>query len=227
MSVGKIRQRRLKAFNFAATACAVRIAGRVDVGPINLGVDYRSEKLAEIGDVLALDQGKISDLAALVLNWGILAQRKIGAPPDAFADEQMVEFPDTRDPIGARLMLQHWLIIETLAKALLEKGRLSNPRLSQFLIVIISHRNWTCAPKHDPQCWHSWALVSPVSHAFPISNRSCHTIAVRGRRVAGRRYPDAYFQGWSSSSLRARSSILSISEALIQHASYFDAGARG
>src|ERR1700680_4753385 len=42
MSEGKIRQRRLKAFNFAATACAVRIAGRVDVGPINLGVDYRS-----------------------------------------------------------------------------------------------------------------------------------------------------------------------------------------
>jgi hypothetical protein len=133
MSVGKIRQRRLKAFNFAATACAVRIAGRVDVGPINLGVDYRSEKLAEIGDVLALDQGKISDLAALVLNWGILAQRKIGAPPDAFADEQMVEFPDTRDPIGARLMLQHWLIIETLAKALLEKGRLSESEVIAIL----------------------------------------------------------------------------------------------
>ena len=133
MSEGKIRQRRLKAFNFAATACAVRIAGRVDVGPINLGVDYRSEKLAEIGDVLVLDQGKISDLAALVLNWGILAQRKIGAPPDAFADEQMVEFPDTRDPIGARLMLQHWPIIETLAKALLEKGRLSESEVIAIL----------------------------------------------------------------------------------------------
>ena len=110
MSAGK---NSLKAFNFAATACAVRIAVRVDVGPINLSVDYRSEKLAEVGDMLALDQGtvKISGLAALVLNWGVLAQRKIGAPPDAFADEQMVEFPDTRDPIGARLMLQHWPII--------------------------------------------------------------------------------------------------------------------
>jgi hypothetical protein len=135
MSEGKIRQRRLKAFNFAATACAVRIAGRVDVGPINLGVDYRSEKLAEVGDVLALDQGtvKISGLAALVLNWGVLAQRKIGALPDAFAEEQMVEFPDTRDPIGARLMLQHWPIIETLAKALLEKGRLSESEVIAIL----------------------------------------------------------------------------------------------
>ena len=122
MSEGKIRQRRLKAFNSRPRRARCEFAGRVDVGPINLGVDYRS-KSAEIGDVLVLDQGKISDLAALVLNWGILAQRKIGAPPDAFADEQMVEFPDTRDPIGARLMLQHWLIIETLAKALLEKGR--------------------------------------------------------------------------------------------------------
>ena len=54
--------------------------------------------------MLALDQGKISDLAALVLNWGILAQRKIGAPPDATGTHRPPRNRrDIRTPLDADL----------------------------------------------------------------------------------------------------------------------------
>jgi hypothetical protein len=89
-------------------------------------LDYRSEKLIEFRAVLNLDQGRrVAGAAAIALNWSTLAQTKIGAPESDFVDESLVRLHGVDDEIGLHPMNKNWPVIEALAKALLQKGKLT------------------------------------------------------------------------------------------------------
>ncbi len=120
------KERRWKAYSFAATACALHVAKLIPVGEIDLQADYRNDRLEKVGEALQLDltTQRIPGSACIAVNWGILAAVEIGCPRFLFNGETMAELQVESDPIGLNLMRRHRPVIERLAWALLRKGHL-------------------------------------------------------------------------------------------------------
>ncbi len=127
MVEGKLTQRQRRAYSYAAVATAIHVSKVISIGPIDLhGDDYRSAKLVEFRAVLDLDQDRrVAGAAAIALNWSTLAQTKIGAPESDFANESLVRLHGVDDEIALHAMNKNWPLIEALAQALLQKGRLT------------------------------------------------------------------------------------------------------
>jgi hypothetical protein len=71
------------------------------------------------------------------LNWGLLAQVKVGAPANLFADECMAELAVETDPYGKECLCRQWPQIELVAEMLIRKDRLSE---SEALSLLEIHR---------------------------------------------------------------------------------------
>ena len=127
MDKGKLTQRQRRAYSYAAIATAIYVSKMITIGPIDLDdYDYRSAKLIEFRAVLELDQDRrVAGAAAIALNWSTLAQSKIGAPESDFANESLIRLHGVDDEIGLHAMNKNWSVIEALAQALLQKGRLT------------------------------------------------------------------------------------------------------
>ena len=127
MGEGKLTQRQRRAYSYAAIATAIYVSKMIPIGPIDLAdYDYRSEKLIEFRAVLNLGQDRrVAGAAAIALNWSTLAQTEIGAPESDFADESLVRLHGVDDEIGLHAMNKNWPVIEALAKALLQKGKIT------------------------------------------------------------------------------------------------------
>jgi hypothetical protein len=99
----RVRQKRLRAHAFAATAVAIRFAG-LDVplsaaglrlGEISLDdARWRDRILDEAGAAAGLDDTKqpVPGGVALAINWSAYALRKIGAPAQSLGELNMVRF---------------------------------------------------------------------------------------------------------------------------------------
>jgi hypothetical protein len=142
----RVRQKRLRAYAFAATAVAIRFAGLdgvaarpgvdIPLGDISLDdANWRLRILDQVGVVLGLDKntGQIPGYVAVVLNWGIYALKRIGASPESCGEKDMVRFDDKTQKADFAAFNQNWPVIERLARALIERGKLSEAEVGAML----------------------------------------------------------------------------------------------